>query len=215
MIIRRERWFWFLQIYLLHFSTPFCFGSIILKMNFSIITIYALNILTYCKQVTHINPHWLCLSTHLSILLLKMSQNKWINYLFQVSRAECFPLVKPRLTLAPLIHILLPDLCSFLQDYFCLPQSSNWVHFSFYLQTFFIASTVDLSHLVYASRVQRAMKEKLNTRNHRMTKASEVTWGEHQALDVLSFLRFQNQAANMEPSQYSDGLNPLLMLFKM
>ena len=72
------------------------------------------------------NPHLFCLSTHLSILLLKMNQEKWTNYQFQVTRAECFPLAKSRLTLAPLIHILLLDICRVPQLYFCLPQSSAW-----------------------------------------------------------------------------------------
>lgn len=41
-------------------------------------------------------------------------------------RVECFPLAKSRLTLAPLIHILLLDICRLPQLYLCLPQSSAW-----------------------------------------------------------------------------------------
>lgn len=130
-------------------------------------------------------------------------------------RVECFPLAKSRLTLAPLIHILLLDICRLPQLYLGLPQSSAWLisHSIFKLYWYF-SQLISLIWFMQ-SRVQRTVEERLNIRDRKIRKDLEVTWEEHQALDVLSFLIFQNQATKIEPSHHSHWLNPLIMLFKM
>ena len=92
-------------------------------------------------------------------------------------RAECFPLAKSRLTLAPLIHILLisillltsSTLLARLRLGLLLILSSNSI---------FISFRVDFFHLVYASRVQRTVGKRLNTRYQKIRKDPEVTWEE-------------------------------------
>lgn len=126
-------------------------------------------------------------------------------------RAECFPLAKSRLTLTPLIHILLfpillltsSTLLAYLRLGLLLIFSSNSIFMSF---------RVDFFHLVYASRVQRTVEKRLNTRYHEIRIQKSV---EHWTLDILCFHRFQNPATKMDPLQYSHWLNPLLMLFKI
>lgn len=128
-------------------------------------------------------------------------------------RAECFPLAK-RLTLTPLIHILLfpillltsSTLLAYLRLGLLLIFSSNSIFMSF---------RVDFFHLVYASRVQRIVEKRLNTRYHEIRIQKSVGKKEHWTLDILCFHRFQNPATKMDPLQYSHWLNPLLMLFKI
>lgn len=129
-------------------------------------------------------------------------------------RAECFPLAKSRLTLTPLIHILLfpillltsSTLLAYLRLGLLLIFSSNSIFTSF---------RVDFFHLVYASRVQRTVEKRLNTRYHEIRIQKSLGKKEHWTLDILCFHRFQNPATKMDPLQYSHWLNPLLMLFKI
>ena len=130
-------------------------------------------------------------------------------------RAECFPLAKSRLTLAPLIHILLirillltsSTLLAHLRLGLLLILSSNSVFMSFRVEFF---------HLVYASRVQRTVEKRLNTRYHKIRKDPEVTW-EEGTLDpwYIVFTQITESSYKNGSLKYSHWLNPLLMLFKM
>lgn len=129
--------------------------------------------------------------------------------------AECFPLAKSGLTLAPLIPVLLIRLLLLTSS--ALLAQLHLVHFSFSLQTLYLR----LSELTsFTWFMQAEFKEQwkkdwvLDIIRLEMIQKS-LGKKEHWTLDMLCFLRFQNPATKMDPLQYSHWLNPLLGLFKM
>lgn len=124
---------------------------------------------------------------------------KWIRkniLILYLARAECFSLAKCRHILVPLVHIILLELFRF--PHLLLILVFNLVYFSFCLQTVFKPPTVVSFHLVHTSRAQRAVEERLKW-ECKIRKYPEVTWEKDWALDILSFLRFQNQATIWSP----------------
>ena len=162
------------------------------------------------------NPHLLYLWTHLFVLFLKINQEKWIDYQFQVTMEQNAFLL-PNLDSLSLPSFMfssfafscwLPQLCS---------PSFSLVHFSFSLQTLYLR----LSELTsFTWFMQAEFKEQWRKdwvldiiRLERIQKP--LGKKEHWTLDILCFLRFQNPATKMDPLQCSHWLNPLLMLLKM
>lgn len=162
------------------------------------------------------NLHLFYLWTHLFILFLKINQEKWVDYQFQVTiEQNAFLLLNlDSLLLPSFIFSSLAFSCWLPQ--LCLPVF-GLVCFSFSLQTLYLYLSELTSFIWFMQAEFKEQWEKGWILDIKRLERIQKSLGkkEHWTPDILCFLRLQNPATKMDPLQYSHWLNPLLILFKI